>query len=112
MINNVIKSSILDHVYVKDPNTIDNLYSFKPIIGDHQLICFHLQEIPDPPSIHVKRNWRNYSKDKLLQKLSEVNFDCSADDVQTLWNHFESTLITIVNELVPYEIFVNNQTIR
>ena len=112
MINNATKSSILDHVYVKNPTIVEKLYSFLPLIGDHLLISFNINETPDAPTPHLKRNWKNYSKDTLLQKLSLVDFDCVADDVQTLWNHFECVLINIIDEIVPYESFVNNQTIK
>ena len=65
------------------------------------MITFNLQEIPQPPKSKFKRNWKLYSKDLLLQKLSQITFNINSEEVQTLWNHFESTLITIVDELVP-----------
>ena len=76
------------------------------------MIMFTLNEIPNPPKETIKRNWKNYSKDKLLQKLALTTFDTSSDDVQSLWNHFETTLNLIIDDLVPYETFVNNQTIK
>ena len=82
------------------------------MIGDHLLLTFTIAETPEPPKIELKRNWKCYSKELLLQKLSNVNFDTNTDEVQTLWNHFESTILEIIDELIPYEPFINNQTIK
>ena len=38
VINNILKSSILDHVYCADPTVITGLQSMTPPFGDHQLI--------------------------------------------------------------------------
>ena len=112
VVNNNLRFSTLDHIYIKDPTQITNLNSINPIIGDHHMIMFTLNEIPNPPKETIKRNWKYYSKEKLLQKLALTTFDTSSDDVQSLWNHFEMTLNPIIDDLVPYETFVNNQTIK
>ena len=38
LVNNVLKSSILDHLYVMDATIVINISSFKPCYGDHLLI--------------------------------------------------------------------------
>ena len=112
LINNIQNSSTLDHIYLKDPNSITSLTSIEPLIGDHLLITFNLQGAKDKPIIRLKRNWKHYSKELLLEKLATVNFDMLADDVQTQWNHFESTLINIIDVIIPYEPFINTQSVK
>ena len=48
-----------------------------------------------------KRDWRNYTKEALNEKLSEKNWDFTSDSVQSYGNKLENQLITIVDELVP-----------
>ena len=50
-----------------------------------------------------KRNWKTYSKNLLLVELAKANWQIQNDDVQSYWNQFESTLIEIVDHLVPLE---------
>ena len=47
-----------------------------------------------------------------MKKLPHTTFDTLSHDVQTLWNHFESTLSTIIHKIVPYEPFINNKTVK
>ena len=38
---------------------------------------------------------------ELLLKLLNVNFDRCSDNPQSIWNHFEQSLVPIVDELAP-----------
>ena len=38
IINNVLRESILDHIYVKDPTIVGGVHSTKPCFGDHLMI--------------------------------------------------------------------------
>ena len=40
LVGNVIKQSVLDHIYVKDYTLITDINSIKPNIGDHLLVTF------------------------------------------------------------------------
>ena len=63
LINNELKSSILDHIYVKDCTLISNITPIKTEIGDHTMVSFMLIG----PPIQTK----NYTKTimaKLFQK--------------------------------------------
>ena len=93
VINNVLKQSILDHVYVKDPTLVFNIYSIDPLIGDHKLVVFEVTHIPQPAKVILKRNWQNYKTNDLLNELASANFDIYADDVQSMWNNFENVLL-------------------
>ena len=112
VINNNKKNSTLDHLYVKNPTKIKNLCFQKPIIGDHCLITFEIDCNKEQSIPEYKRCWRNYSKDKLCNELSRVEFRMDSDDPQSLWNSFENELLTIVDELVPYVPFSNNQSLK
>ena len=74
VINNVLKESILDHVYVQDPTIIVNVNSTKPLIGDHKLIVLEIAAEKQQPKPMLTRNWHSYTKLKLLEALATVNF--------------------------------------
>ena len=42
LVNNVYKSSLLDHVYSTNCTSISNIQSLKPIFGDHLLVHFDI----------------------------------------------------------------------
>ena len=112
IINNVLKESTLDHVYVKNPLIINTVYAIKPLIGDHSLIIAEINGILDPPKVLKKRSWKNYSKDELLRRLTNVNFDTCSDNPQSIWNHFEESLTPIIDELAPLVDFTNNTKVE
>ena len=102
-INNVNKSSIIDHVYLKDPTTIKNISSLTPPFGDHKLISFDTAIGKLVPQQTFKRNWKNYSKEKLITELTQKNWHIKRDSVQSYWNEFESILVEIVDALAPLQ---------
>ena len=95
-VDNVIKNSILDHLYVKDCMLISNISPVSTEIGDHLLVTFSLFGPPINPKTSLKHSWINYSKEALLAELSGVNFNLGEGSVQSLWNCFENLLIPIV----------------
>ena len=74
------------------------------------LVMLNIRCEIDEPKTVIKRCWKNYSKDKLLAKLSNVNCIINSQDPQFIWNHFENELVTIIDELIPYVPFINNQS--
>ena len=102
-INNIRHSSIIDHIYVKNPIAITNLSSVIPPFGDHCLIMFNIKLKIIKANSSLKRNWKLYSKEKLLSKLNNLNWLIRNDDVQSFWNSFESKLIEVVDDLCPLE---------
>ena len=93
VINNQLKESILDHIYINDVTLIKNLESISPEVGDHRLVMCTI--ISDPPVVKsvIKRNWRLYNDSILIQKLKDQNFTSQTDDVQQFWNQMEYKLI-------------------
>ena len=112
VINNVIRKSILDHVYVKDPTHVFNLYSIEPLVGDHKLIIFEILHKHEPAKVILKRNWQQYSPISLLNELASTDFDIIADDVQSMWNRFENVLLPIIDKLAPMTEFTKNSTVK
>ena len=55
-----------------------------------------------------RRDWRNYSKEVLNEKLSSMDWNINIDNVQEFWNVFENNLIRVVGEIVPFTDFVSN----
>ena len=112
IVNNTLRESTLDHLYVTNPTLIENINLKTPIIGDHKLILFNAKGIKksDPPII--KRNWQKYTSLKLNDLLSKITFEIEADKVQDIWNKFESTILPVVDSLIPYEPFVENTALK
>ena len=60
----------------------------------------------------IKRNWRNYSKEKLIESLKAVRWELGIGQVQPFWNNFEAKLVAVVDELAPLAQFTNNSIKR
>ena len=112
VVNNVIKTSTLDHIYVKDPTLIKNLYHVEPLTGDHYVVIFEILNNPEPTKISIKRSWQSYSKQSLLTELAGVDFNILTDDVQSTWNNFESVLLPVIDKIAPLVQFSNNLTVK
>ena len=110
--NGVQRSSIIDHIYCTDPLLEETLESFEPTFGDH--IALLIKVNGDKKSLHCnqRRNWTSYTKEKLLNMLREVDWQIDYDDVQSFWNHLESKVLSVVDELVPMTTFINNTYVK
>jgi hypothetical protein len=47
------------------------------------------------------RNWYGYTKEKLLDKISKVDWECDIMKAQDYYNWLENKLIDIIDELAP-----------
>ena len=101
------RASILDHIYVKDISIAKSLTSFKPCFGDHSAIMLNVAVNKSKPKTEFKRDWRKYSKELLLSRLSNADWNIKYDTVQDYWNHFENQLVIIVDSIVPYIEFID-----
>ena len=70
IVNDCLKESLLDHIYVKDPTICKVIATLKPCFGDQLLIITELVLKKPPVKITVKRDGRKYSKDALCRCLS------------------------------------------
>ena len=89
MVGPILRSSIQDHIYVKDPTIITNLGSVDPFFGDHLLVEFNVVQHKIKNVTQKCRDWRKYSKMTQNEKLSAVNWTIEIDNVQEFWNVFE-----------------------
>jgi hypothetical protein len=71
MVNGTIRESTIDHVYTADPTSINNLYSQKPVFGDHVLILCCVEGNIRKSRTTKRRSWLNYSKESVCQLLSQ-----------------------------------------
>ena len=106
-INNVLKQSVLDHVYTNNHQMELNCKSVNPPFGDHLLIIVELDICKTLPERTLRRDWRSYSTESLITHVSNTNFNIDCTDVQEYWNIFENLLVDIVDELVPLTEFRN-----
>ena len=58
MVGPKLRSSILDHIYVKDPVIIRNLKSTPPYFGDHLVVEFCVKGTKNKPKTEKRRDWR------------------------------------------------------
>ena len=74
MVGLVVKSSILDHIYVNDVSLVKSITHSTPIFGDHKLIMAELSITRPQQKITFGRDWRHYSKDKLNAYITTPKF--------------------------------------
>ena len=105
IINNVVRESILDHIYVTDPTLCGSIQSTKPCFGDHMLVSITI--LITKPKIETthRRDWRKYSKSVLLSELALVDWDYDMNNVQNVWDSFESKIVSVIDKIVPVTEF-------
>ena len=107
-VNGVKRFSIIDHIYTNHPELFSNITSTLTDVGDHRLISCNIMARKIADRTILKRDWRRYSKDILVNKLQNVNFNLNSNNVQEAWNHFENVIINVIDDIVPIVPFVNN----
>ena len=100
-VQQVKKSSIIDHVYTRLPDLVQNINPIDTEIGDHRLIKFSIIGKQTDQKITYKRDWRYYNKQNLVNFLNTVQFNMNLDCVQETWNRFENKIINVIDVLVP-----------
>ena len=111
-INNIQKTSILDHVYVNNLTLVNNCSSVTPNFGDHLLIILELTLVRPTIKNITRRSWRNYSKQNLINAFNEVVLEIDCIDVQQYWNEFENIIIDVIDKIVPIEEMCPQKTQR
>ena len=74
MVGSNLRSSIIDHIYVKDPTLVQNITSLEPLFGDHMLVSFSIDGTKEDPVVTKRRDWRRYSKEWLNDELKKVDW--------------------------------------
>ncbi len=111
-INNVVKLSTLDHIYSNKITDISSIEQIDPLCGDHCVVTCTVNYMKQPATFTYRRNWKFYNKSLLCQKLREVDWNCSADSVQSCWNDFENKLLKVIDDLVPITEFSDKTVIK
>ena len=86
IINNVLRESIFDHIYITDPTICGGVHSTKPCFRDHLLISIDVNVGKKMIESTFRRDWRRYSKSVLLGELALVEWTSDIDDVQNNWD--------------------------
>jgi hypothetical protein len=108
VVNGVHRESAIDHIYTPNPCQIRGFHNVKPYFGDHSAIMFEYNIVKPKPVTTIRRNWKNYSQNRLLNMLGNVNWNLQGDLVQDCWNELENKLISIVDDIVPLTEFSSN----
>ena len=110
LVNGVWRKSLLDHVYVKDITTVDNLEPNEVLTGDHILLTFTIEGNVNKPSISHKRNWIKYSKANLITEINKHTWNNDITTVQDLWNDYENKLSLISDMVAPITEYTSNES--
>ena len=60
LVGTELRTSILDHIYAKDPTVLSNVKFHDPFSGDHVLILFTVNANKSNFNPVKHRDWRNY----------------------------------------------------
>ena len=101
------RSSILDHIYVKEATLVSEIDQIKPCFGDHVMITTSIKGSTQVQSVW-KRDWRFYTKENLCRELKKIDWQLEFDNVQDMWNNFELKVVKVVDKLVPISEFKCN----
>ena len=98
---------MLDHIYTADPFLVTDLKWTWPVFTDHALVQFMVLNSKLEPNIEWRRDWRNYSKEKLCNALVQHDWAFKSDTVQAYWDQLENQLIVIVDEICNLYSIIN-----
>ena len=108
LVGDVLRTSILDHIYIRDPTVISNLKFLNPFFGDHKLVMFSANAKKLEPISEMRRDWRSYSKETLNARLACVDWNIEIDCVQQYWNVLENKIVKVVDEIIPLTSFTGH----
>ena len=99
---NQVKNSIIDHIYSTDSTMVSGISYKNTSIGDHRLIILTTLNTFEEENLELwRRNWKNYSKRRLLELLVSVNWDTEITTIQDMWNAYEQNICTVVENITP-----------
>ena len=59
------------------------------LTGDHCLVFLTIDETKIEAEKSIRRDWRNYTKDKLINEISKYDWNKSFETIQDMWNVME-----------------------
>ena len=104
MVEGQLRSSVIDHIYTTDVTTIKEIKLKNMIFGDHRMVVAKMENVVEREELKfMKRNWKNYSEEMLVEELSKVEWNEEIGSVQELWNSYEQEIAMIIDKLAPIE---------
>ena len=106
-INDILKQSILDHIYSNNYSSVLECYSAGVPFGDHLIVIIKIDfKLPKPKNT-FRRDWRKYSAMNCANSFSNIDFEIDRMHVQDYWNSFENLVVNVVDKLAPVVLFRN-----
>ena len=109
VINGVCSESRIDHLYTTRSKNISNLKLVSNAYSDHMMIKFAVHVKPESvDSGYVwKRNWFNYSGERLKEELQNENWNIETNNPQAYYYILENKIINIIDRLAPLKKYSN-----
>ena len=94
IVNGELRTSLLDHVYENVHGLVDNITEISTSISDHTPLLIDLAiKINHQVETKIMRNWSTYSKERLLNLLSEKDWNINCYNVQDFNNELEQKIM-------------------
>jgi hypothetical protein len=104
VVNGVLKTSLLDHVYENIHGLVENIDEISKSTSDHTPLLIDVTlKICHKVETKVVRNWSAYSKERLLDLLSKTSWEINCHDVQDFNNELEQKVMSVLEILIPFE---------
>jgi exonuclease III len=99
-----LKTSVLDHVYTNNNGLIDTISELSVITSDHCPILVTLSsKIQTRARKTLIRNWRDYTKEKLVSTLTQQDWAVKCIEVEDFYDALEQKIMVVFDKLVPLE---------
>jgi endonuclease/exonuclease/phosphatase family metal-dependent hydrolase len=104
VVNGVLKTSLLDHVYENVSGLVENVDEISTSTSDHTPLLIDVAlKICHKVETKVVRDWSAYSKERLLDLLSKERWDIDCCDVQDFNNELEQKIMSVLEVLIPFK---------
>jgi hypothetical protein len=104
VVNGILKTSLLDHVYENVHGLVENIDEISTSTSDHTPLLIDVTlKICHKVETKVVRNWLAYSKERLLDLLSKTSWEINCHDVQDFNNELEQKVMSVLEILIPFE---------
>ena len=99
-----LKTSLLDHIYTNDEGVIDSVVELASTTSDHCPVLAVLAMKATSKTRKIwTRSWKNYTKENILCKLAEQNWDITCLEVEDFCDEMEQKIMVAFDELAPLQ---------
>ena len=104
VVSGELRTSLLDHVYENAAGLVKSITEISTSTSDHTPLLINLaMKIEHRNETRIVRDWSKYSKKRLIELLSEKNWDIDCLEVQDFNNELEHKLMSVLESLIPFE---------